>query len=633
MDMIPTARQDSVAEPPAAASARGLLPLLLGALALAAVLMGLHALALRLPELAWLAELRRSGLIGLQVGALLIAAAGLAATFAVAAARVRAGLAPRTPTPRGRLLRRLPQRLPAHAGRAARWPQAWLIPPIALAGAACAWLLRPVGGPPVSPEAAYLLGGAQLVVAFGLLIVERSIAVWPAARLPEAGGLRILAMVPLGAALIGGLLELAVGAGLPFVRTVGTVAALILVAVGVELSLRALGRLFLPAPPAEAARAVVTSTIATLLVEGVEGGGIAAPIRRQFGIDFSRSWALSYVRAALPHVLLLLALLGWAATGLVSVGSSERAIEERLGAPVAMLAPGLHAIPPWPFAAVRRVEFGPLHELALGTLQTGTAMLDAEAVPSSSEDRLWEQAHPAELTMVIASPAAGVPERQSFQIMAADLRVFWRVGLSDGAALAAAYGVEDPPALLRSQAGHVAARYFATRTLASLLVADRAAIAADLRAALQAAVDRTGAGIEIAAVAVEAVHPPAEAAASYHNVQAAEIESRAQISAELGRAEATLASNRRSAIEAVTTAQGDAADRLSAARSDALAFDAERDAASAPLILEKRLRALGAVLANVPVTIIDDRLTGANAPVLDLRPPGARGTPGSPPND
>ncbi len=577
------------------------------------------------PAPGWLLEFGRARAAGLPAAALLIAASGLAGSWALTRARRAASLAP--PPARRRFFWRRTGRVARTPGQAARWPQAWLVTPLALAGAVLAWLLRPAESVATMPDAAFIAGGMLLVAAFSLLLVERIIAAWPPARLPEAAWLSDLAALVLAALLLSGLLELLAGAALDWARPVGGVAALLLLAIGIELALRPLGRLFLPPPPDASARAAAGSLLLGLLAEIARGGGIVGPVRRRFGIDFSRGWALSYIRAALPHVLLLLAVLGWAGTGLVSVDMSQRAIEERFGRPVVVLAPGLHLIPPWPIGAVRRVEFGPLHEMALGTDDITEARTGAEDPPPPSADRLWEQPHPAELTMVIAAPAGAGGTGQSFQVMAADVRIYWRIGLTDADSMRAAYAVSDPVALLHDAAGHAATAYFASRTLDDLLSADLAAIGVSLRTALQAEMDRAGSGIEITLVALEAVHPPAGAASAYHNVQAATISAFAQVSAERGRAAATLAANRRTAIETLDGARAGAAETLASARADAIGFAAERDAARTgrePLLLERRLSVLDH-LSGAAVTILDDRIGTAGAPLLDLRPPGGAG--------
>ena len=76
-----------------------------------------------------------------------------------------------------------------------------------------------------------------------------------------------------------------------------------------------------------------------------------------------------------------------------------------------------------------------------------------------------------------------------------------------------------------------------------------------LRAAAQADLDAAQSGIEIVAMVVEAIHPPAGAAEAYHAVQAAEINANARVAAERGRAAATLAVGAERAIGEIADAE------------------------------------------------------------------------------
>ena len=67
----------------------------------------------------------------------------------------------------------------------------------------------------------------------------------------------------------------------------------------------------------------------------------------------------------------------------------------------------------------------------------------------------------------------------------------------------------------------------------------RERFANDFRNELQSQFQELATGIDVIAVVVEAIHPPAGAGAAYHNVQAAEILARSQIA--LRRAEAITA--------------------------------------------------------------------------------------------
>jgi regulator of protease activity HflC (stomatin/prohibitin superfamily) len=124
----------------------------------------------------------------------------------------------------------------------------------------------------------------------------------------------------------------------------------------------------------------------------------------------------------------------------------------------------------------------------------------------------------------------------------------------------------------------VVAADFAARTLEALLGENRAAMAERLRAAVQAQLDRAGSGIDLLAVVIEAIHPPAGVADAYHAVPAAETMARAELA----------------------SAHGNAIALRSQARQSAAA----------------QLAAIG----KTPKTIIDHRLNWPEAPVLDLRP-------------
>lgn len=542
---------------------------------------------------------------GVMGGAVVVALAGVAGTLALTRARIGNG--------------------GAGAGRAARWPQVLIVPALGAGGAALAWARHGVAA--VEPAGAYLLAGAAALVSFLLLLAERAVAAEDPRVLPEgpplAALLRLATLATFGAALV----TLGAGLGIGWTPQMAAGLALVVELAGAELALRALGRGFLPAPAAEAARAACASAVASA-VAGAAARGPAGHVRRQFGIDFSRSWALSYARRAALPVGGFVALLGWGLSGLSLVPIDRRAVQLRFGAPVAVWGPGLHAGLPWPLGRGRFVEYGPVHEIGLAAAPEALERAPAEATPPAGADRLWEQAHPAEVVLLIASNTNG---RESFETVSADLRVLWRAGLTDAAALRMATATADPEALVRASAGRVVAAYFAPRTLDQVLGANREAMAATLRDQLQAAMDAAGSGIEAVAVSVEAIHPPAGAADAYHNVRAAEINARASIAVEHGSAATLYAQSRQYAVDQTTGARAAAAERVSGAGAAETRFAADQAAARAggqAFLLERYLGALSTALGRTPKTIVDHRLNWPEAPVLDLRPPGPPGASG-----
>ena len=486
--------------------------------------------------------------------------------------------------------------------------------------------LEPAPTTPLLTEAAL-----AAAIAFLLLIAERHLAATRPSALPEAPALRRLALAAAITAFATALA--ATAAALHFPHATPAIAAIAFLpgAIGLELALRTASQLFLPPPRPADARGAATATTARLLAVALRAEP-AARAAAPSGLDFSRSWALRFVRAALLPATALLLLAAWGLSGVVLVPVDGRAVYERFGAPVRVLHPGLHAILPWPLGRARPVEYGALHEIALGgdTLARPHAL--AEDADPQDANRLWDRPHPGELTVVIASPArAGTgAATQLFQSVSADLRVLWRVGLTDPDAIHATYGTSDPPAFLRATAGSVVASSFAGLTLERALGADREAMGNAMRARLQTALDEGHSGLQAVAVIVEAIHPPAGAADAYHAVRAAEIAANAAIFAERGRALTIRAQSRQFEFEQTAAATARATEITEAARSIDVAFTADRTAAASAghdFLFERYLQSLTRSLSGTPLTIIDSRLWQAGAPTIDLRPmPGATPT-------
>ena len=571
----------------------------------------------------------QSGLIGVLLGSLLLPLAGLLATLPICRARARLGQAPAdNPAPLlvGWGWRRLDTGRnngdPAlHLARLARRPQGTIVPILAAAAGAAALLLPSASG---VPQDALLTGAVLIALTFPLLIAERIMAGVPDARLPEAASLRALLLLPVVVIPVAGLLHAAAGAGLAWAMPAMAVVKAYLALVAAELALRALANWFLPPPAPTEARAAVASLAVLLLQPGrAAATGLAAPLRTHLGLDFSRSWALRYAHGAALPVALLLAGVAWGLSGVSLIDLNQRGIYERLGAPVAVWQPGAHLGLPWPLGSVRVVELGVVHAATLGLLEAAEPPSPAEAPPPASANRLWEGTHPAEVSYIIA--AIDTSGAQSFQGVSVDMRVLYRTGMDDAAALHAAYAVTAQNSLVQAEAGRLLSRFFARQTLDAVLGGDREALSATLRAALQTELDRLSSGIEVVAVVIEAVHPPAAAADAFHNVQAAEIIATSAISTERGRAQAAAAMARQSATDGTNAARSAAAETVGQAEVSLRAFTADQEAAAVggqAFLTERYFANLSTALARSPLVILDHRLGGAGAPVIDLRPPG-----------
>ncbi|WP_454836559.1 protease modulator HflK [Pseudomonas lini] len=463
----------------------------------------------------------------------------------------------------------------------------------------------------------------SLLLAFGLLVLERQLAQENVTQWPEAGPLAQLTRVAIICLVLSALCLLFGSETSVWPVRLAVLIGLLPGLVAIELLLRAVLSLFSPRreqlEPALLARSFVADMLRwppqPLLA-------LQHELHNRFGIDLRQIWAFTYMRRAFLPVLAVVAIVGWSLTGIHEIALQGRGIYERFGKPVEVFGPGLHAGLPWPLGRVLSVENGVVHELAtsVGETSAPVAADPAEGPAPAIANRLWDASHVNDKSQVIASSRA---DKQSFQIVNMDVRFVYRIGLSDQAALAATYNSADVPTLIRSTASRILVHDFASRTLDGLLGEDRVGLAEEIGRAVQADLQKLDSGVEILATVVEAIHPPVGAANAYHGVQAAQIGAQALISRERGAAaEATNQAQLQASI-AHDQATASAHEINSTAQAADLKFAAERKAFSSAgqaFVLEQYLSQLTQGLANAKLLVLDHRLGGSgNAPTIDLR--------------
>jgi len=381
------------------------------------------------------------------------------------------------------LLARARSLLILRAESLAGWPQALvalLFGALAVAGVEVTWRVTPFAA--ADPTTLEVLGGVLIVAAFPLLVLERSFASVAAEMLPDAPQLDRLLRIPLTVCLGLGIAAVLRWLGFGWAIRIEQGLAILVVAVALELMVRSLAVAFVPFAPIEQRRTVADSSIAGFLrFTAPSFQAFNTAVRQQFGIDLSRSWALAFVQSAMLPIALVMGILAWGVTGITALGLNERAVYERFGMPVAVLGPGLHFHLPWPMGVMRGVEFGVIHDIPIAMSPLGDAgqaarqsagvdqqqqLVGAEAPPPTASDRLWDASHPSEQSYLIASAANG---QQTFQIADADLRVVYRVGLTDADAMNSAYRVANPETLIMASTGQLLVRYFARYTLPDVL--------------------------------------------------------------------------------------------------------------------------------------------------------------------
>ncbi|GFM77892.1 membrane protein [Pseudomonas cichorii] len=511
------------------------------------------------------------------------------------------------------------QSLLAQLGASALWLAGWSL--LALICIRLVWNLS-LPGTELS-SVANLAGSLMLLMAFGLLVLERQFSHEQRAQWPEAGQLAQLTRMVIGVLLLGALCLFFASVDRIWPPRLAVLIGILPTLVAIEFLLRAALSFFTPRNERLEPRLMASSLMADLLRWPPRPLLVLQhELHNRFGIDLRQIWALSYIRRAFLPVLAVVAALGWALTGVHEIPMQGRGIYERFGKPAEVFGPGLHVGLPWPFGKVLAVENGVVHEMATSVSEASAVeqLLDpAEGPPPASANRLWDASHINEKSQVIASSAG---DKQSFQVVNMDVRFVYRIGLSDAAALAATYNSADVPTLIRSTASRVLVHDFASRTLDELLGEQRTGLAEDIGKAVQADLQRLDSGVEILATVVEAIHPPAGAANAYHAVQAAQIGAQALIARERGAASAQASQAQLNASVAHDQASANAREVLATAQGADLRFSAERQAyakAGQAFLLEQYLTQLSHGLSNARLLVLDHRLGGNSAPTIDLR--------------
>lgn len=483
--------------------------------------------------------------------------------------------------------------------------------------------------------------GLNLTVAFGLLVLERRLAATDLEELPEARALSMMARLPILAASLSSAVVVLASAGYPWAVYLLGLLLCLLGLVAIEFMLRAALSMFRGEDDAREPPLLARSVVAGLLSWPPRPmTALQQELRSRHGIDLRQIWALEFIRKTFPKVAFGIACIGWLTTGAFEVPISGRAIYEQFGRPVAVLQPGLHLRLPWPFDRVVPVENGVVHELAT-TIAAGEPgpLPTAEGPAPKEANRLWDGTHLAETSEIIASPSGG---KDSFQVVNMDVRFVYRVGLSDEAAMQAAYRGGDLKQLIESTASRVLVREFAARTLDDTLGESRIHIADEISTELKKDLDHLHVGVEVLAVVVEAIHPPAGAANAYHSVQAAEIQAQAAVARERG-----FASQRANAAELVAATRRDeasatASEIVAASKVAGLKFGAERqgyETAGQAFLSEAYFSRLATGLRRAKTLIVDHRIETDAAPTFDLRDvlkpldPGTTGRSDSPRNE
>lgn len=469
-----------------------------------------------------------------------------------------------------------------------------------------------------------VMGGVVLLLAFGLLVLERAFAGTPSAEWPEALRMAQLTRVAIVMLVLTSIALFFSRWDSVWPARLASLIGIIPAALAIELIVRAVASVFSRRNASLEPRLLADSFLASFFQWPPRPfNTLQDELKSRFGINLKQNWAFSFIRRRFFPVLSLIVTIAWLLTGISEIPIDGRGIYERFGKPVTVLGPGLHAGLPWPFSRVIPVENGVVHELATSVSEGDTPV---ESEPSTADgpapdsaNRLWDASHAAEKSQVIASVSN---DKQSFQVVNMDVRFVYRIGLSNEAALAATYNSTDVPSLIRSTANRILVQDFASRTLDRLLGEARTELSADIGSAVQQELTRLNSGVEILATILEAIHPPAGAASAYHSVQAAQITAIASVARERGNAAQQVNDAQMSASLAQDKALATAREAKSNAEIANLRFSAEQKAyrsAGKAFLLEQYYSQLSKGLANGSMIILDHRIGGNVGATIDLR--------------
>ncbi len=510
----------------------------------------------------------------------------------------------------------------------AGWPQSIIAAPLLLVAIGITMWFWPTSSNVMSEDTwGFGIGVACLIISFPILIFERRLSVAATASvvdLPEAGSLSRLIRVALWSLIIVGAGEIARSMGVTVVVYLYWLLASIIVAAAAEAFLRVLVAPFLPSATMEEARGLCDSVVAGLILPRLGAGqSTVSGLKERFGIDLSQSWALGFIRRVSGPLIVVMLIFAWFLTGVTVLSLNERGIYERNGVPTAVLPSGMHVHFPWPFGIVHRIDAGRVYQVTLADTDTvQLPRIDADELDTSAFDRVWNTKHDADAFYVVPGNDEKGADINAAQVLNSDVRVYYRIGLDDAAAIASVYQLNAPENIVRSLSRRELARVFASRTLMAAIGENRASLATAVQAAVQATLDKEQSGLEITAVTIDSIHPPAKAAAAYHGVQESEIISATEVAAARRNSAVVLSEKNREAIVKRRNNEWLAAQKGSDARVEAKRFAAEAQmwkTAGEAMAIERWLQALGKGLPRSQLTIIDHRLQLIDGPVLDLR--------------
>ncbi|MGB8852389.1 MAG: SPFH domain-containing protein [Pirellulales bacterium] len=409
-------------------------------------------------------------------------------------------------------------------------------------------------------------------------------------QLLRGGASYLMSCFVVAAVLFFGVATIAITGDPRFFAWLAVVIPVVMIGVGVEILLTALLESYRPRVPGEVPRPAFDSRVLGLLTApGSLGGVIADLISYQFGVEVSGSWLYRLLGTAVTPLTILGAVILLALSCLVIVGPDERAVILRFGSMEGEpRPPGMHVKLPWPIEIAETHAVGRVHQIIVSSDLSGRAR-DAEAM-------LWTTDNDTAASLAQEDFVAAPPAEQSVgggvSLVSAEVIVQYVVRDLRKFLLAAT----NPEQVLTVASQREVSRFFATHDIDALLGQGRTDGGPALQSVIQSRTDDMQLGIDVVGVAITSLHPPVGRVSRAFHAQIGAVQDREtliqrarreaverlasvsgsvelsqRIDAEIRGLETIRTPEDRVAAEAridalLTTARGEAAERLHAAR-------------------------------------------------------------------
>jgi len=284
-------------------------------------------------------------------------------------------------------------------------------------------------------------------------------------------------------------------------------------------------------------------------------------------------------------VVVLVALGTYAASGFYRIQPDETGVLLRWGKLAdAGVPPGLHYRLPSPFTSLRRVRAGAVRRLEFGfrTIAQRGRVREPAAY-------MWESRH-----------RGGIYEKRVEEAIMltgdkneADVNLTLEYRVAPEAAAEVLFNLADPEPIVRAATESCTRAVVGTMELTEVLTTGRTAIEERVARCVQQVLDAYGAGIEVATVRLQDVHPPVDVVPAFRRVATAREDKATRVNRALGYRNAALPKAEGSAryigedakayrSEKIRTAEGDAAYFAAMAK----AFDENPEAAAFAMYME-----------------------------------------------